>query len=729
MALSIWRYSHFLLAIVAGIFILLASVTGIILAFEPISKKTEGYFVQQSKDLSLEDAIHTLQNSHSEVLSISVDENDFVLASLTTNEGESGEFYINPVNGEILGKPQPKDTIFEFATNLHRSLFLKSTGRLIVGIVSFLLLLIAISGFVLVLKRQGGFKKWFSKVVFEKKSQYYHVVLSRLTFIPIVIITITGVILSLDRFSVWPTARLQHENISKEQSLPQKQPKDFEIFNKTTLLEISSLEFPFSPFEDDYFILKTPTEELFINQINGEIISQANVSLLTQIIDRSLFLHTGQGSSIWAIILGVSCIVLIILMITGYKLAYDRIKNSSKFTNSFTAQEAKYILLVGSETGSTYSFAYRFAKAMLDAKQSIYVDALDNYTTYPKAKHLIVFTSTYGEGESPSNSSNFLDKLASISPLSELQYSVVGFGSLLYPDYCQFAIDVEDVLRKHPSFSGSMPLFKINNQSEEAFKAWVSQWNETQQFKIKLKPKIKKIKNLKDFEIIKISNLNVDATFLLKLKPKRKVNFNSGDLLAFYPEDDLVERQYSVAKVDDEILLSIKRHEFGVCSNLLFHQKPKTIVKARLKGNSEFHLPLQTKEVVMISNGTGIAPFLGMIQEQPQTRKHLFWGGRTQDSYLLYKDYIESALDKGSLNTFEMALSRTEKGGRYVQDLLMEKQELLAQVLSCGGVIMICGAIAMQNKVLEILGVLCDSKLQKPLSDFEENNQLKMDCY
>jgi sulfite reductase (NADPH) flavoprotein alpha-component len=39
MTISIWRYSHLALAISAALFILIASITGIILAFEPISEK------------------------------------------------------------------------------------------------------------------------------------------------------------------------------------------------------------------------------------------------------------------------------------------------------------------------------------------------------------------------------------------------------------------------------------------------------------------------------------------------------------------------------------------------------------------------------------------------------------------------------------------------------------------------------------------------------------------
>jgi sulfite reductase (NADPH) flavoprotein alpha-component len=305
----------------------------------------------------------------------------------------------------------------------------------------------------------------------------------------------------------------------------------------------------------------------------------------------------------------------------------------------------------------------------------------------------------------------------------------VGFGSLLYPDYCKFAIDVDKALEKHSDFSAHLPLFKINNQSEEAFKNWVKQWNESRSYDIKLKPEVKKIKGLKPVKVTNVSELNADDTYLMSVKPQKNFKFNSGDLLAFYPEEDLVERQYSVAKVGDEILLSIKRHEQGVCSNYLFNQQPGSILKAKLKRNPDFHLPAQAKEVLMISNGTGIAPFLGMVNERPNIKKHLFWGGRTTASYRLYEKYISRALKHGNLDTFEMALSRGENDGRYVQELIFKYEDFVLHLLANDGVIMICGAIAMQNRVLDLLEELCQKRLSKPLSHFENNEQLKMDCY
>ena len=66
-------------------------------------------------------------------ITTTLDENDFVTASVITKEGKSATFYVNPFTGEKLGEPEKKHPVFQFATSLHRSLFLKSTGRFIVG--------------------------------------------------------------------------------------------------------------------------------------------------------------------------------------------------------------------------------------------------------------------------------------------------------------------------------------------------------------------------------------------------------------------------------------------------------------------------------------------------------------------------------------------------------------------------------------------------------------------
>ena len=93
----------------------------------------------------------SLEKKYDEIITIEIDENNFVAASIINKKGEYKSFYINPKTGEKIGDLIKKSRFYDFITNLHRSLFLKSTGRLLIGFVSFILFIIAITGIILIL--------------------------------------------------------------------------------------------------------------------------------------------------------------------------------------------------------------------------------------------------------------------------------------------------------------------------------------------------------------------------------------------------------------------------------------------------------------------------------------------------------------------------------------------------------------------------------------------------
>ena len=144
MTISIWRFSHLMLAVISSAFILIASLTGMVLAFEPISNQMKDYEVDGFNEINLATTLQMITQKYDEVLSIEVDHNNFVSASVVTEDGNNESFYINPKTGKKLGNIIQKASIFKFATNLHRSLFLKSTGRFLIGLVSFFLFLVCV---------------------------------------------------------------------------------------------------------------------------------------------------------------------------------------------------------------------------------------------------------------------------------------------------------------------------------------------------------------------------------------------------------------------------------------------------------------------------------------------------------------------------------------------------------------------------------------------------------
>ena len=732
MTLSIWRYSHLTLALASFVFVFLATITGIVLAFQPISEQLQSYKIEDLDQLDLDQTVATFKRQYPEIITITVDANQFVSASVITTNGNALNGYFNPKNAAFLGEKPEVSNLFKFTTNLHRSLFLKSTGRFLVGLGSFLLFLIAFSGSILIIKRQSGIKRFFAKVVKEDFSQYWHVVLGRLSLIPIIIITLTGVYLSLLKFDVITENKPAHNIDFNSIAFAEKQP-DATIFNATTLAEVVSLEFPFSEDEEDYYTLKKDSKELLVHQYSGQILSQVNYPMTTFLSDWSLVLHTGKGSIWWSIVLLIACVNILYFIYSGFKMTIKRRQNAVLPKNKIAKDKAEYIILVGSETGSTYGLAVAFYNALLANGQSVFITDLNSYTTYKKAKQVIVLTSTYGEGEAPINAKQFLSVLNTVPQKQQIEYAVVGFGSLNYTAYCKYAQLVDANLQLHLQFQPNLELCKIHNQSEMDFKKWALQWSKS----VGLDLDIASIKvsqsqrKQQAFTVVNKTEINVDNTFVLTLKPNKRLSFKSGDLLSVIPEKDSVERLYSIGKIEDTIVISIKKHQFGVCSNYFYNLAVGAKIKGVVKPNPTFNLPKskRVKSVVLIANGTGIGPFLGMMQDPNPTIKHLFWGGRTKQSLKLYKSSIDASLNSGTLTSFNIALSQEDDVKMYVQNVIAKQQTVIAEVLENNGVIMICGSIAMQNQVLETLNQITTSRLQLPLSVFEHNNQIVTDCY
>ncbi|MFY0714964.1 PepSY domain-containing protein [Seonamhaeicola sp. NFXS20] len=731
MTLSIWRYSHFLLATVTAIFLFLASVTGAILAIQPISEIANSNASYNIHKVTVAQTLIALQNKYNEVLDIEVLPSKSVKASVITKEGRNSNIYVNPITGKNLGEIKKTAPIFKWTTSFHRSLFLKNTGRIFVGLVSFLLCFITITGLVLVVKRQGNILKLFSKVKENKFNVKYHVVLSRWFLIPILIISTTGVYLSAEKLSLLPKSSIQHNyDINPKSSYKKKDVSEFTILKKTPLDHLRKLTFPFSDDAEDYFEIALKNKEILVHQYSGVIVSEKPYPLVQLASNFSLKLHTGQGSIIWSLLLFLTSLSIIFFIYSGISMSIERIKKSRVKLKKFNKDECEIILLVGSETGNTYLFAKDFARALIKTGKKVFLSSLNNYSTYQKANHLIVFTATYGDGDAPNNAKYFETAVKKISPLNSINFSVVGFGSKLYKHYCHFAIKTNDLLHKTPKLNPFLPLVKINEQSISDFETWVKQWSKEAKIDLKFKHSKKKHKRYK-FKVLERTNLNVDNTFLLKLKPNKQLKFKSGDLLSITPKSETKERLYSIGKIDNNLVMSIKKHNKGKCSSELSELNYNNMITATIKQNSKFHFPKEANEVILIANGTGIAPFLGMLNEEKHhnTKTYLFWGGRTKQSFKLYTNIIDKAFYNKKLSGLFVSFSREESKKKYVQNALIEKEDLVCRVLKNNGVIMICGSIAMKNDVLKTLNIITQQHLNCSISKYENNNKILTDCY
>lgn len=731
MTLSIWRYAHLALALVSSLFLLILSVTGVILAVGAVNEKTQNYKVSDFDTLNLSQTLPVLWEVYPEITALTVDHNRFVSIEATDLEGNPVNACIDPRDGKILGEIKPQSDFIQWNIALHRSLFLKETGRIIIGLVSFLLFLITITGIILIAKRQQGLRNFFAKINKDFFSQYFHVVSGRVFLVPVLILALTGTYLFMVRIGLaeGKNQTIRHEAKAGAQV---KALAEFPVFRETLLADVEKIGFPFMPDDpEEFYVLKLKDRELAVNQVTGEIVEESSYPYSLVLEKLSLDLHTGRTSSVWAIILGFASLNILFFIYTGFDMTLRRGK--TKIRNRFNASTAEYVILTGSENGSTLSFAHQVHQQLLAHAHKSFLTEMNRFTHFPEARHFLIFSSTYGLGTAPANATHFENRIARFPPSQTVNYSVIGFGSKAYPDFCAYARQVDRELEKLPWANRYLNLHTVNDRSIEDLMLWVRAWSAKTQCELTTTPAlyITKVTGLKKFKVVEKTQVTEDnATFRIVLRPESRQALRSGDLLAVYPANDGRERLYSIGKNNGNVQLMVKLHPGGLGSEFLYNLEENSSIPARVVVNKSFHFPAKSPAVVMIANGTGIAPFLGMIAENKKQVPVRLYAGFRYNNVLSqqYRRFARAEMAAGRLSQFETAFSR-EENPQYVMDLICSDAGFFAELLKNKGVIMICGSLAMQKDVEMVLNTLCLERNGTELSYYRNRGQLLTDCY
>jgi hypothetical protein len=98
MTISVWRYSHLALAVSSFLFLAVASLTGIILAIEPINQKLSDYRVKDFNQVSVAQTIGTLKKTYPGITDISVDVNGFVKSYLPVLIPARVRYWVHPTS-------------------------------------------------------------------------------------------------------------------------------------------------------------------------------------------------------------------------------------------------------------------------------------------------------------------------------------------------------------------------------------------------------------------------------------------------------------------------------------------------------------------------------------------------------------------------------------------------------------------------------------------------------
>ncbi|XP_073471314.1 NADPH--cytochrome P450 reductase isoform X2 [Aquarana catesbeiana] len=133
----------------------------------------------------------------------------------------------------------------------------------------------------------------------------------------------------------------------------------------------------------------------------------------------------------------------------------------------------------------------------------------------------------------------------------------------------------------------------------------------------------------------------------------------------------------------------------GVATNWLKNKQPcdnghKSTVPMYVR-KSQFRLPFKpSTPVIMVGPGTGIAPFIGFIQEREWLKQQgkevgetvLYYGCRHEHEDYLYKEELARFHKDGVLTQLNVAFSRDQKEKIYVQHLLKKNKEHLWKLIN-----------------------------------------------
>ena len=168
-----------------------------------------------------------------------------------------------------------------------------------------------------------------------------------------------------------------------------------------------------------------------------------------------------------------------------------------------------------------------------------------------------------------------------------------------------------------------------------------------------------------------------------------------------------------------------------LCSPQLSEMTVPLFPKARIQGPFSFSNfdVCSRAPLILIANGTGVAPFVGLLshfaenlkrggeaeEKQVPSKIMLFHGHRHSFSSEslqgdgLFEMEIQSHVQSGLVTYFEDCVSRPSASSdtltpkRYVQDALKTQKDLVTEWKSQEGRLLVCGSRAMDRGVSEVL--------------------------
>ncbi|MDO9524568.1 MAG: PepSY domain-containing protein [Gemmobacter sp.] len=630
--------------------------------------------------------------------------------------GIPGAAVIDPATGA--GVASADASPFErWLKNLHRSLFLDDTGRIVMAAGAAAMLVLALSGLSLVARRAGGWRKVLARLKGPLAGRL-HVEIARISVAGLLLSSLTALWMTASTFGFVP-----------EGAGPPRMPAvsgqtgvalaDMPALRDTPVSALRDLTFPAPGDLTDAYALKTSVGEGYLDQGTGLVVAWADTGAWETVDETIYMLHTGRGAAVLGLILGLMALGVPVMAGTGVWMWVAGRRGRPRLDGIVAAGQADTILLVGSEGGSTWGFAATLQAALTAAGLRVHVAPMQAFAPdrYCRAKRIVVLAATYGDGVAPASAKGFLDRLSALPEGPAIPLAVLGFGDRSFPAFCSYARKVATVA-SDKGWPMLLPLDTVDRQSPQDFAQWGRDLGAAVGVPLALnhQPSMPSSVSLtlisrRDYG----GDVQAPTAILRFALPSRPLwhrltgrglgGFAAGDLLAILPDGSLIPRFYSLGSAgsDGFAEICVSRFPGGLCSGQLLDLAPGDTVRAFIRRNPDFRPGWGRAPVILIGAGTGIGPLAGFARANAAHRPmHLWFGARHPDSDLLYGDEMAAWLADGRLASVTTAFSRTAKRS-YVQDALRHDGARIAQLIQDGAQVLVCGGRGMAAGVTEAL--------------------------
>lgn len=179
----------------------------------------------------------------------------------------------------------------------------------------------------------------------------------------------------------------------------------------------------------------------------------------------------------------------------------------------------------------------------------------------------------------------------------------------------------------------------------------------------------------------------------------------------------------------------------GLCSTYLADRAGNRALPVYVHSNSAFRLPTDnSRPIIMVGPGTGIAPFRAFLQERRITgatgQNLLFFGEQRSACDFYYRDELQLMAKDNFLRLYT-AFSRDQQEKIYVQQRMLENAAEIFALLEAGAYFYVCGDAAKMakdvdaalKKVVEQAGGLDDDAALEYLQQLRAGKRYLRDVY